>query len=75
MFLSTIETVPQVKVIKEAIPHLRVFQTPTTQELLDPSLSVSHYAGRHNRDAAAQSLILHTSGSTGAECHIFILKF
>jgi acyl-CoA synthetase (AMP-forming)/AMP-acid ligase II len=65
IFLSTIEMAPQVEVIREAVPHIRVFQAPTTQELLEPSIDVPHYAGRHSRDVAAKSLILHTSGSTG----------
>ncbi|RYN28350.1 hypothetical protein AA0114_g12473 [Alternaria tenuissima] len=34
-------------------------------DLLFPSHSPPHYAGRHCRDGAADSLILHTSGSTG----------
>ena len=71
IFLTTIETAPQVEAIREAIPHLRVFQAPTTQELLDPDILAPHYIGRQNRDVAARSLILHTSGSTG-EYHIEI---
>ncbi|UPX12197.1 uncharacterized protein EKO05_0002760 [Ascochyta rabiei] len=65
IFLTTAETVSQVEIIREAIPHLKVYKAPTTQELLDSSLPTSQYAGRHNRDVAAHSLILHTSGSTG----------
>jgi acyl-coenzyme A synthetase/AMP-(fatty) acid ligase len=71
IFLTTIETAPQLQVIQEAIPHLRVFQAPTIKDLVDSSVSVSKYAGRHSRDAAAHSLILHTSGSTGATSRIF----
>jgi hypothetical protein len=63
--MSTAETMPHVEVIRDAVPNLRVYQAPTTQELLDPSLPVEHYPGRHSRDVAAHSLILHTSGSTG----------
>jgi acyl-coenzyme A synthetase/AMP-(fatty) acid ligase len=65
IFLTTVETISQVKTIQEAIPHMKVFETPSTKELLDPSRPASHYTGRHSRDAAAHSLILHTSGSTG----------
>lgn len=65
IFLTTIETLPQVEIIREVVPNLKILQTPTTEELLDPSLPVSHYAGRHSRDVASYSLILHTSGSTG----------
>ncbi|XPS96951.1 hypothetical protein M3J09_006198 [Ascochyta lentis] len=65
IFLTTVETLPQVEIIREAIPSLKIFQSPTTEELLDPSLPASKYAGRHSRDVAAHSLVLHTSGSTG----------
>jgi acyl-coenzyme A synthetase/AMP-(fatty) acid ligase len=65
IFLTTIETAPQVEAIRAAIPNLRVFQAPTTQELLDPHIPVPYYAGRQSRDVSAHSLILHTSGSTG----------
>lgn len=65
VFLTTIETLPQVEIIHEAIPHLKIVQVPATAELLDPSLPTSHYAGRHSRNVASRSLILHTSGSTG----------
>lgn len=67
IFLATPETLPKFEVIRSEIPQLKVFQAPTTQELLDPSLGVSYYEGRQNRDMAAHSLILHTSGSTGAQ--------
>ncbi|KAH6622020.1 hypothetical protein C7974DRAFT_473418 [Boeremia exigua] len=65
IFLTTVETRAQVETVQKEIPHLKVFQAPTTLELLDSSLSVPQYAGRQSRDAAAHSLILHTSGSTG----------
>lgn len=66
LFFTTVEIASQVEPIQRAIPQLRILQAPTTQELLDPHLPVSYYAGHHSRDAAAVSLILHTSGSTGA---------
>lgn len=65
IFLSTVETMPQVEVIKDAVPSLQVYQAPATAELLDSSLPAEHYKGRHSRDVTAPSLILHTSGSTG----------
>ncbi|KAF3034330.1 putative secondary metabolism biosynthetic enzyme [Didymella heteroderae] len=65
IFLTTAETAPQVEMIRKEVPQVRVFSAPTTQELLDPSLSVPSYSGRHSRDVSADSLILHTSGSTG----------
>ncbi|KAF3049355.1 putative secondary metabolism biosynthetic enzyme [Didymella keratinophila] len=65
IFLTTAETAPQVGMIEKEVPQVRVFRAPTTQELLNPSLSVPSYPGRHSRDVSAASLILHTSGSTG----------
>ncbi|KAF1351721.1 acetyl-CoA synthetase-like protein [Lizonia empirigonia] len=65
IFLTTIETLPQVEIIREAVPYPKIFQAPTTEELLNPSLPAFHYAGRHSRNIALHSLILHTSGSTG----------
>lgn len=65
VFLTTTETRPQVDVIHKAIPQLKIFQVPATAELLNPSLSTSHYVGRQSRNVASHSLILHTSGSTG----------
>ncbi|KAL1792436.1 hypothetical protein ACET3X_008943 [Alternaria dauci] len=65
VFLSTVETLPQVEAIKTAVPSLQIYQAPTTAELLDPNLPAEHYSGRHSRDVTASSLILHTSGSTG----------
>lgn len=65
IFLTSAETAPQVEMIRKEVPRVRIFTTPTTQELLDPSLSVPSYSGRHSRDMSADHLILHTSGSTG----------
>lgn len=65
IFLATVDMKKQLEVIQQAVPHLKVFQAPTTQELLDPKLPVSHYASRQDGDAGAHSAILHTSGSTG----------
>ena len=65
IFLTTAETAPQVETIRKEVPQVRVFTAPTTQALLDSSLSVPPYSGRHSRDVSAESLILHTSGSTG----------
>ncbi|KAJ4991642.1 L-aminoadipate-semialdehyde dehydrogenase (nonribosomal peptide synthetase) [Stagonosporopsis vannaccii] len=65
VFLTTAETVSQVEAIRSQITELRIFQAPTTQDLLDPSLSVLSYKGQHSHDAATHCLILHTSGSTG----------
>jgi hypothetical protein len=67
IFLSTVETMPHVDVIKDAVPSLKVYQAPATAELLDPSLPAEHYPGRHSRHVTAHSLILHTSGSTGTD--------
>lgn len=65
IFLTTSEMMPQVKAIQDAVPSVRVYQAPATQDLLDPSLPTEHYPGRHSNDLKATSLILHTSGSTG----------
>ncbi|KAG9197068.1 hypothetical protein G6514_002473 [Epicoccum nigrum] len=65
IFLSTAEMASQAEVIRKAVPQLKIFQAPTTQELLDPYLHVANYAGHHSHDPDAHSLILHTSGSTG----------
>ncbi|KAL1598032.1 putative NRPS-like protein biosynthetic cluster [Paraconiothyrium brasiliense] len=65
IFLTTAETAPQVEMIRNEVPLLRIFTIPTTQEILAPSLSVPPYPGRYSRDASADSLVLHTSGSTG----------
>lgn len=65
IFLTTAETASQVEMIQEDAPQVRVFTAPTTQELLDPHVSVPSYSGKHSQDASADSLILHTSGSTG----------
>lgn len=65
VFLTTAESKSQVDKIQQAIPKLKVFQAPTSQELLDSSQSAPYYAGRQSRDGNAHSLILHTSGSTG----------
>jgi acyl-CoA synthetase (AMP-forming)/AMP-acid ligase II len=65
IFLATAEMASQAEVIRKAVPQLKIFQAPTTQELLGPNLPVTHYDGHHSHDADAHSLILHTSGSTG----------
>jgi acyl-CoA synthetase (AMP-forming)/AMP-acid ligase II len=65
IFLATAEMASQAEVIRKAVPQLKIFQAPTTQELLDPYLHVANYAGHHSHDPDAHSLILHTSGSTG----------
>jgi len=65
IFLTTVDMMPQVQAIKGAVPGLTIYEAPTSKELLDPSLPTEHYPGRQNRDVAAHSLILHTSGSTG----------
>ena len=65
IFLATAEMASQAETIRKAVPQLKIFQAPTIQEILDPNLPKSHYAGRHSHDADAHSLILHTSGSTG----------
>jgi hypothetical protein len=67
IFLTTPETQAQVNSIQKTIPGLKVYLSPTSQELLDPSLSMPSYAGRHRPDVDAHSLILHTSGSTGEQ--------
>ncbi|KAL1643566.1 putative NRPS-like protein biosynthetic cluster [Didymella pomorum] len=64
IFLTTAETASQVEMIQEDAPQVRVFTAPTTQELLDPHVHVPSYSGKHSQDASADSLILHTSGST-----------
>lgn len=69
IFLTSAETAPQVETIRKEVPQVRVFTAPTTQELLDPNLSVPPYPGKHSRNVSADSLILHTSGSTGMWCH------
>ncbi|KAI4943374.1 putative NRPS-like protein biosynthetic cluster [Alternaria rosae] len=65
IFLTTVDTMPQIEAIKKAVPSLKVYEAPTSQEMLDPSFPTEHYPGRQNRDVTAHSLILHTSGSTG----------
>jgi acyl-CoA synthetase (AMP-forming)/AMP-acid ligase II len=65
IFLTTVDTMPQVEAIKEAVPNLKIYEAPTSQELLDPSVPAEHYPSRQSRDATAHTLILHTSGSTG----------
>jgi len=65
IFLTTVDTMPQVEAIKAAVSSLRIYEAPATRELLDPSLPMEHYSGRQDRNAKAHSLILHTSGSTG----------
>jgi acyl-CoA synthetase (AMP-forming)/AMP-acid ligase II len=65
IFLTTTETMPQVEAIRNAIPSLKVYQAPTVDEVFRPKSPAEHYRGRHSREIAAPSLILHTSGSTG----------
>lgn len=65
VFLTTSETKTAVEGIRNAVPVLKVYQVPTSDELFDSSQPVEHYLGRHRRDATAPTLILHTSGSTG----------
>ena len=65
IFLATAEMTSQAEVLRKAVPQLKIFQAPTTQELLGPDLLLSHYTGHHSHNADAHSLILHTSGSTG----------
>lgn len=66
--MTTPETAPQVAAIQEAVSGVKVFEVPETRELLNVATDVPHYENRHSRDAAARSLILHTSGSTGKLC-------
>lgn len=65
VFLTTIETKSAVEAIQNAVPSLKVYQIPTSEETFQSSQPVEHYPGRHSRDATAPTLILHTSGSTG----------
>ena len=65
VFLTSSETKPIVETIQNAVPGLKVYQVPTFDDLFYSSQHAEHYPGRHSRDMAAHTLILHTSGSTG----------
>jgi acyl-coenzyme A synthetase/AMP-(fatty) acid ligase len=67
IFLTGTQVSRQVSDLKDKLPRLTVFSVPSVREggLFRPMLSDSPYMGRHSRNEADPSIILHTSGSTG----------
>ncbi|USP75682.1 uncharacterized protein yc1106_02956 [Curvularia clavata] len=65
VFLTTSDTKTAVEAIQKAVPGLKVYCVPTSDEVFDYNQPIKRYPGRHRRDATAPTLILHTSGSTG----------
>lgn len=66
VFLTSEETRGAVEAMQEAGAGLRVVATlPMATEMLEQSVVVSPYEGRHGRDSGDVSVVLHTSGSTG----------
>ncbi|RYN85783.1 hypothetical protein AA0119_g13131 [Alternaria tenuissima] len=65
LFLSTPDRHRCFEDIQKVAPNTQIVEVPLLLDLLDPSHRPPHYDGRHRRDGAANSLILHTSGSTG----------
>ncbi|KAJ6194076.1 hypothetical protein J3E72DRAFT_199340, partial [Bipolaris maydis] len=64
LFLSTQEKHQCLKDIQEVFPNMRVVGVPSLLDLLDLSHPTLPYNGKHRRDGYADSVILHTSGST-----------
>ena len=65
LFLSTPDRHRCFEDIQKVAPNTQIVEVPRLLDLLDPSHRPPHYDGRHRRDGSANSLILHTSGSTG----------
>lgn len=65
IFLSTPDRHQCFEVIRKIAPNMQIVAVPPLLDLLYPSHRLPHYDGRHRRDMEADSLILHTSGSTG----------
>ena len=65
VMLTTAEMEGPVGVIRDAVPGLRVFTLPMATEMVEESVAVAKYEGRHGRGVGDGSVVLHSSGSTG----------
>ncbi|KAL6154007.1 putative NRPS-like protein biosynthetic cluster [Exserohilum turcicum] len=65
LFLSTPDKHQCLEDIQGVLPNMQIVEVPPLLKLLYPNHPSPHYPGRHRHDRSADSLILHTSGSTG----------